>query len=73
MGGHFIPSMVMFLWDYLAHKKSENIFECNSFYFSFNIGIAILFIIFKFIVYFLGPWSIFYLFYWENRKKFMVI
>jgi hypothetical protein len=70
MGGHFLPSFIMFFWDYVSHKLSNNLMECNMFYFSDNLGIALIFVIFKFIIFFFGPYSIYYIFYWQNRKKF---
>ncbi|KAL4466981.1 hypothetical protein ABPG74_010578 [Tetrahymena malaccensis] len=66
--GVLLPSFLLFIWDYISHTHAEKLVDCNEFYFASSFFTLIIFVFVKTICYFLGPWSIFFVFYWKNRS-----
>jgi len=65
----FVSSVTQLLWDMLAHHYAINSKNCTVYYSSYSFGTCVLYIFFKFITLFLSALSIYYTFYWRNRKN----
>jgi len=68
MVGIFVPAFIQFLWDYIAHTHAASLIECNDYFYATGFLTLALFLICKFICFFLTPMSVFFVFYWKNRN-----
>ena len=69
----FISSFTQFIWDLLAHHHAKQTKDCTVYYVAHNFGSLIIYIFFKFLTLFLSALSIYYTFYWRNKKNLEII
>ena len=65
----FVSSFSQFVWDLLAHNYANNSKNCSVYYSSYSFLTCLLFVFFKFLTLFLSALSIYYTFYWRNKKN----
>ena len=65
----FVSSVTQLFWDMLAHHYAKTSKHCTVYYSSHDIETCLLYVFFKFITLFLSALSIYYTFFWRNRKN----
>lgn len=64
-----VSSSLQFIWDFVAFHDAEHAKECSKYYVSHNLTTLLLFLTLKFIAFFMPAVSIYYTFYWRNKKN----
>lgn len=64
-----VSSSLQFVWDFVAFHDAQHAKECSKYYVSHNFITLVLFLTLKFITFFMPALSIYYTFYWRNKKN----
>lgn len=64
-----VSSALQFTWDVIANQKATDSKNCLVYYMSNSFMTCVIFIFLKFLTLFLSAMSIYYTFYWRNKKN----
>lgn len=73
VAGNIVSSLMLFFWDYYSYMHATDSEDCTRYYETSSGFTMILFVIVKTLAWIFPIWTIYYIFYWNNRSYFNTI